>query len=74
MVTRLRLLRVRRDLKLCEVARRVGLNQTVLSRIERGQMWVPPKWRAVLAGFYGVSAEEICDERGWPVVVGPDAG
>jgi transcriptional regulator with XRE-family HTH domain len=66
MITVLRLARVRTGLTLRAFARRHGLSEVTLCRIERGVQYIPPGWRAKLAEALGLSIEAICDERGWP--------
>ena len=69
-VTNLRLLRVRKGLTLRDVSRELGIHDTWLCRIERGQNYIPYHWRHVLADFFGVPVSEICDpETGWPILV-----
>ncbi|HHV78528.1 MAG TPA: helix-turn-helix transcriptional regulator [Firmicutes bacterium] len=67
MLTNLRVLRVRSGLKASELARRLGLAETMLIRIELAQAYVPPKWRRPLAEALGVEPEAIMDPAtGWP--------
>lgn len=69
-VTNIRVLRVRTGKTMREFAGENGLSEVMLSRIEKGRQYVPPKWRNVLAGALGVAVEDICDpETGWPRVL-----
>lgn len=69
-VTNLRVLRVKTGRSIREFAKILGMPENVLNRIERGQLYVPPKWRRPLAEALGVPEEEICDPRtGWPRLV-----
>ncbi|MGB9858667.1 MAG: helix-turn-helix domain-containing protein [Moorellaceae bacterium] len=68
-VTRLKVLRVQRGLKLIEAAQALGIHFTKLSQIENGRSWVPPALREKLADFFHVGIGEICDlETGWPIL------
>lgn len=70
MVTVLRLRRVKTGKTLRQVARELGISEIGLCRIERGQAYVPPKWRRPLAEVLGVEPEEILDPKtGWPKFV-----
>ncbi len=70
MVTALRVYRVKTGKTLRQVARELGIPEVGLCRVERGQAYIPPAWRAKLADFYAVDISEICDpETGWPVLV-----
>jgi transcriptional regulator with XRE-family HTH domain len=66
MITVLRLARVRTGLTLRAFARRYGLSEVTLCKIERGAHYIPPTWRPRLAAALGLPVEAICDERGWP--------
>jgi len=68
LVTRLKVLRVQKGLKVKEVAQALGIHPNLLSRIECGQSWIPPKYREKLADFYNTSVAEICNEVGWPTL------
>jgi len=61
MVTKLKLLRIEKNLTQGEVGRALGINPVVLSKIENS--WLKPnlKQRAKLARFYGVSEIELED-------------
>ncbi|HHY39480.1 MAG TPA: helix-turn-helix transcriptional regulator [Clostridia bacterium] len=70
MVTALRLRRVRTGKTLRQFAREIGINEGTLIRIERGQCYVPKKWREPLAQALGVDPEEVLDpQTGWPRLV-----
>lgn len=70
MVTKLRLLRLQADMTLREFAKELGLSETLLVRVERGHSYVPPAWRAKLAGALGRRPEELWDPvTGWPKLV-----
>ncbi|KXG76615.1 hypothetical protein AN618_15080 [Fervidicola ferrireducens] len=70
MVSNLRLLRTRKGLTIREVSKMLGIPETELCRIEKGQAYIPPKWRPKIADFFGVPISEICDiTTGWPVLV-----
>lgn len=70
MVTNMRILRVKRGLTIRKLAKELGIHECYLTRIERGQAYVPPALREKLVNFFGVDVSEICDpETGWPVLV-----
>lgn len=72
MVTRLKVLRAKTGLTLRQTAKEIGIHETFLCRIERGQSYLPPNLRERLAAFYGVKVETICNpQTGWPVLVKP---
>lgn len=56
---RLRDLREDKDLKQVQVARLLGIQQTVYSRYERGYQTIPVEHLLALADFYGVSTDYI---------------
>lgn len=66
MVTVLRMLRVQTGETLRGFARTHGLNEVTLTKIERGQAYVPDGWRSCLAEALGVAVSDICDTNGWP--------
>lgn len=59
MSTKLKLMRVERDLRQREVARALDINPVVLSKIENAWLRPNPVQRAKLARFYGLSEEEL---------------
>ncbi|SHF60757.1 Helix-turn-helix domain-containing protein [Desulfofundulus australicus DSM 11792] len=70
MLTCLRVLRMRTGKTLRAFAKEYGFNETVLTRIERGQYYVPPAWREPLANALGCEVKDICDPKtGWPKLV-----
>lgn len=63
-ITKLRLLRLLKDLTIIEASSRTNISTSDMSRIERGILAVTPAQREVLARFYGVDAGEIFEENG----------
>ena len=58
---RLRALREERGLNQTEIAEVLKIQQTVYSRYERGAREIPLRHLAVLAEFYGTSADYLMD-------------
>ncbi len=56
---RLRDLREDRDLKQTDIAKLLGIQQTVYSRYERGFQNIPIEYLIKLAEFYGVTTDYI---------------
>jgi len=66
-VTALRVYRVATGDTIKEFARKHGLSEVMLSRMERGHYYIPSTWRQRLADSLGVRVEDICDpQTGWP--------
>lgn len=66
----LRRIRERMDVSLVSVARRAGISDAMLSRIERGERMSPHFTTvAKIALVLGVSLDEIAHEAGIPVAV-----
>ncbi|TDA64500.1 MAG: XRE family transcriptional regulator [Clostridia bacterium] len=71
MITALRLARMKTGKTLRSFANENHFSEVMLSRIERGQAYVPPNWREKLAQALGVRVEDICDPvTGWPRLAG----
>ena len=66
MITALRLARTKTGKTMRHFAREHGFAETALCRIERGQAYIPEKWRQRLASSLQIGIDELCDERGWP--------
>jgi transcriptional regulator with XRE-family HTH domain len=62
MVTKLKLLRIEKNLTQGEVGRALGINPVVLSKIENS--WLKPNsiQKAKLARFYGVTEEKLLND------------
>jgi transcriptional regulator with XRE-family HTH domain len=56
---RMREIRVRQGLKQAEVARRMGLDPSIISLLERGRRLVPRSRVPALAAALGVSVDEL---------------
>lgn len=69
MLTALRFHRQKQGLKIIDVSKKLGIHETLLSKIEKGQHYVPTKWREKLAEFYDVNADKLFDSKGWPIVI-----
>lgn len=65
MLTKLRFLRIAKGKKIKEVSKEVGIEETLLCKIELRQHYCPPKWRSKLAAFFETTTDEIFDEHGW---------
>lgn len=58
---RLRDLREDRDLKQTDIAKMLGIHQTVYSRYERGYQTIPLEHLVKLAEFYQVSVNDLLE-------------
>ncbi len=58
---RLRDLREDRDLKQTDIAKMLGIHQTVYSRYERGHQTIPLEHLVKLAEFYQVSVDDLLE-------------
>ncbi len=58
---RLRDLREDRDLKQTDIAKMLGIHQTVYSRYERGHQTIPLEHLVRLAEFYQVSVDDLLE-------------
>lgn len=58
---RLRDLREDRDLKQTDIAKMLGIHQTVYSRYERGYQTIPLEHLVKLAEFYQVSVDDLLE-------------
>jgi DNA-binding XRE family transcriptional regulator len=70
MITALRIARIRTGMSLRDFARKVGIPETTLCKIEKGTHYVPPAWRPKLAEALGIRVGEMCNEDGLPLPEG----
>lgn len=69
-LTKIRLIRIKGEKTIREIAKEIGMSETELIKIDNGRMWVPTKWRSPLANALGITADEIIDPAtGLPVFV-----
>ncbi len=66
-MTKIKLFRVQRDMKVKDLAASTGIHPTVLSVVEAGKAKASDNTRIRLAEFYGVPEEEIFSGRRFAV-------